>query len=135
MPHLEKPVLCEVSVHLELLEPFEPRRLERTHAGCPAILAELLIGSPRAQRDPAELEPFTGLTSLEAQVTRLRLDSFGLRRLAQVLDVTFTALEFDILGRRVTSVRNLEPSGTGDWRTISPVWACLQPLKHDFASH
>jgi hypothetical protein len=133
MPLLEKPVLCEVSVHLELLEPFEPRRLERSHAGCPAILAELLIGSPRAERDPAELEPFSGLTSLEAQVARLRLDPLGLRRLAQVLDATFTALEFDILGRRVTSVRNFDPLGTSDWRAVSPVWACLQPLKHGFS--
>jgi hypothetical protein len=129
MPHPQKPVWCEVTVHLELLEPFEPRKLERTHAGCPNLLAELLIGSPRTNRDPVELEPFTGLTSLEANVERLRVDPPLLTRLARVLDATFTALEFDIVGRRVTSVRNFDVFQVGDWRAVSPVWACLQPLK------
>jgi hypothetical protein len=129
MQHSKKSVLCEVSVHLELLEPFEPQRLERTHAGCLNVLAELLIGSPRMERDAAELEVFAGLTSLQTSVSRLRLDPPLLARLARVLDQTFTALEFDIVGRRVSSVRNFDPLPLADWRAVSPIWLCLQPLK------
>ncbi len=129
MQPFEKPVLYEVEVHLELLEPFEPGRLEQTHAGCPNVLAGLLIGSPRVQRDVAELEVFSGLTSLEAKVARLRLDPPLLVRLARVLDQTFTALEFDIVGRRVSAVRNFDPWPLADWRAVSPIWMCLQPLK------
>jgi hypothetical protein len=129
MQPFEKPVLCEVEFHLELLEPFEPQRLGQIHAGCPNVLAELLIGSPRMQRDAAELEVFAELTSLEAKASRSRLDPPLLARLGRVLDQAFTALDFDIVGRCVSSVRNFNVLPLSDWRAISPIWLCWQPLK------
>ncbi len=101
-------VLCQVSVHLELVTPFDPERLERQHSGLANLLAELLVGSPQLQRDASELWHFAGLTSLQADLPRLRRHPPLLARLAVALDAGFTALEFDIVGRRVLSVRNLD---------------------------
>jgi len=119
----------DVEVHLELALEFDPERLQKEHPGLGLVLAELLIGPPRRQRDVAELWPYAGLKSLEAHLERLGFNPLETRRLGQALDRLFTALEFEIVGQKVISVPlppNVElPEG---WRARSGVWLCHLPL-------
>ncbi|MCL6526568.1 MAG: hypothetical protein K6T57_06735 [Thermaceae bacterium] len=122
---LKREVWQDVEVHLELSLEFDPEALIQGHPGLALVLAELLIGPPRYWRDEAELLPFAGLKSLEAQLPRLRFRPLETRRLAQALDRLFTALEFEIVGHKVLSVPNLQAQG---WQAKSGVWLCHQPL-------
>lgn len=119
----------DVEVHLELAFEFDPERLQKEYPGLSLVLAELLVGPPRRWRDAAELLPYAGLKSLEAHLERLRFNPLETRRLGQVLDRLFTALEFEIVGQKVISIPlppNVEtPEG---WRARSGVWLCHLPL-------
>ena len=124
-----RPVWQDVEVNLEFVHAFDPEHLHRTHPGLGIVLGELLIGPPRAVRIWQELEPFSGLTSLESKLPQLRLDPPALRRLALELDRAFGALEFDVIGRRVLSVANPGPVMPEGWRAVSGVWLCHRPLR------
>lgn len=116
----------DVEVHLELSLEFDPVALETWHPGLSLVLAELLIGPPRRWRDPAELRPYAGMKSLEAQLPRLRFSPLETRCLGQALDRLFTALEFDIVGHKILSVPNARASES--WQAKSGVWLCHLPL-------
>jgi hypothetical protein len=124
-PKLE--VWQNVEVHLELALEFDPQKLELTHPGLVPVLAELLIGPPRLERDSAELWPYAGLKSLEAQLPHLRLRFLETRRLGLALDKLFTALDFQIVGQRVMQIP--PPLSTQSWRAGGLVWLCHQPLE------
>ncbi len=124
---ISKPVWQDVEINLELALEFDPERLGRDHAGLVPVLAELLVGPPRAVRTLSELEPFAGLRSLEAKHAQLRLDFHGLKRLGSTLDSLFAALEFDVIGRPVKPVRHVGIA-PGSWRATSSLWACHRPL-------
>ncbi|MER3554197.1 MAG: hypothetical protein C4331_07575 [Meiothermus sp.] len=122
----QREVWQDVEVHLELSLEFDPEALKQRHPGLSLVLAELLIGPPRQWRDPAELLPYAGLKSLEAQLPRLRFSPLETRRLGQAIDRLFTAIEFEIVGHKVLSVPNLQ--ALEGWRAKSGVWLCHHPL-------
>ena len=127
-PTRDRQVWQDVEVNLELALEFEPEALQRAHPGLVPVLAELLVGPPRAYRTLADLEPLAGLRSLEARHPRLRLAFGETRRVGLALDRLFEAIEFDVVGRRVTAVRPLGPSETpAGWRSAG-VWLCHRPL-------
>lgn len=114
-----------VEVSLELAQAFDPQALQAQQPGVALVLAEMLVGPPRWRRDEAELWPFAGLCSLQASQERLRLNFYETRRLAVALDRLFTALDFRIVGHRVSSVPR---PVAGDWRAVGGLWLCHTPL-------
>lgn len=124
----KREVWSDVEIQLELAIEFDPEAFERTHPGLAPLLAELLIGPPRIQRDTAELWPYAGLKTLEARLPRLRFIPAETKRLALGLDRLFTALEFNIVGHKVLAIPNPEVQHPDGWRSSSGVWLCHQPL-------
>ncbi|HEX2864053.1 MAG TPA: hypothetical protein VHN99_05760, partial [Deinococcales bacterium] len=89
-----------------------------------------LAGPPRAERTLADLEPFAGLWHLEVHHGTLRVNRLELRRVALSVDRLFTALEFQVVGRPLSSVRPLGPLAEGQpWRAPSLLWSCYRPLE------
>jgi hypothetical protein len=124
-----KQVWQDVEITLEFIETFDPKKLLQTHPGLLGLLGEFLIGPPRRLRSPEELEVYAGLNLLEAKLPQLRLDFLETKRLGQALDGLFGALEFNVIGRRVTPVRHLGPlESPNGWRSKSGVWLCHRPL-------
>ena len=120
----------DVEINLELALEFDPAALHRTHPGLTTILGELLVGPPRRLRTLEDLEPFSGLRTLEARHERLRLHFLETRRLGVTLDRLFAALEFNVVGRRVTPVRVLGPIVPPEgWAAPNGVWLCHRPLE------
>lgn len=126
----KREVWQNVEVHLELALEFDPEKLEKTHPGLVPVLAELLIGPPRFERDCAELWPYAGLKSLQAQLPHLRLRFPETRRLGIAIDRLFTAIDFQIVGQRVMPIPPIGPIQLPDgWKAHSGVWLCHQPLE------
>jgi hypothetical protein len=129
-PVPKREVWQNVEVRLELALEFDPEKLERSYSGLVPVLAELLIGPPRLERDSAELWPYAGLKSLAAQLPHLRLRFPETRRLGIALDGLFTAIDFQIVGQRVLQIPPPGPIQLPQgWRALSGVWLCHQPLE------
>ncbi|HWG85403.1 MAG TPA: hypothetical protein VNT60_07990 [Deinococcales bacterium] len=129
MDFRKREVWQDVEISLELALEFDPEAVARRHPGVVPVLAELLIGPPRAYRSLADIEPLAGLRTLEGRHERLRFTMGELHRAGLVLDRLFAALEFNVVGRRVSPVRVLGPTQLPEgWGAASPVWSCLRPL-------
>jgi hypothetical protein len=116
-----------VEIHLELAQEFDPFQLHSTHPGLALVMAELLLGSPRRLRDPAELALWAGCTSFEREFGQLRLVFPELRRLGLLLDRLFDAISFDVIGQPLT-YRNVAASAPKH-TLATPLWLCHRPLE------
>jgi hypothetical protein len=129
MDFRKREVWQDVEVNFELALEFDPGAIASRHPGLVPVLAELLVGPPRRFRSVADLEPFGGLTSLNGKHERLRFTLGELHRAGLVLDGLFAAIEFNVVGRRVTPIRVVGPAILQEgWASASPVWSCLRPL-------